>query len=118
MPIIVSRHDYNGFLTNVQRLQLSGLVDEAESTLLGFELTVEERKHANVTRGLRQIIDQCFDAIGDWRKTTVGGVDWQKSSPIGAKLGVEVQVSGRSDMLAVDIMHLKEESITVGSMPD
>lgn len=109
VPIIVSRHDYNGFVTKVQRLQLSALVDEAESTLPSFELFVEERKYANGTKGLRQSIDSGFTATGGWIKTTVGGIDWQKSSPLGAKLGVEVQVSGRSDMLAVDIMHLKEE---------
>jgi hypothetical protein len=44
-----------------------------------------------------------------WRKIASGGIDWQKSSGTGTRLGVEVQVSGRSDMLGVDIMHLKDE---------
>ena len=109
MPVILSRKDYNGFVTKVQRLKLSGLVEEAENTLTDFDLLIEERRYANGTRGLRRIIDTKFEAIGGWTKITVGGIDWQKSSPVGAKLGVEVQVSGRSDMLAVDIMHLKEE---------
>lgn len=108
MPIIPSTHNYNGFVAKVERLGLTGLVDEAEGTLKGWPLLIEERKHANGTRGLRRIIDERFEAVGGWTKTTVGGIDWQKSGTMGPKLGVEVQVSGRSDMLAVDIMHLKD----------
>ena len=54
-------------------------------------------------------IDAAFDELGGWKKLTSGGVDWTKQSDRGATAGVEVQVSGRSDMLAVDIMHLKED---------
>lgn len=36
----------------------------------------------------------------------MGGIDWSKSTDAGAKIGVEVQVSGRSDLLAVDVLHL------------
>jgi hypothetical protein len=109
VPIILQRINYNGFVNKIRRLQLSHLVDEAEESLLNFSLMVEEEAMANGTKGIRQSIDARFQAIGGWTKTTVGGIDWQKSGPTGAKLGVEVQVSGRSDMLAVDIMHLKEE---------
>jgi hypothetical protein len=108
VPLISSRRDFNGFVAKVSRLQLTRLVEEAEGTLQSFQLHIEETKHVNGTKGLRQKIDDGFEAAAGWTKTTVGGIDWQKSSPIGAKLGVEVQVSGRSDMLAVDIMHLKE----------
>lgn len=108
MPIIVTRLDYNGFVTKTQRLHLNPLVDEAENTLLSFTLMIEETQYANGTRGIRQSIDGSFMAIGGWTKTVVGGIDWQKSGDLGAKLGVEVQVSGRSDMLAVDVMHFKE----------
>jgi hypothetical protein len=108
MPVIISRHDYNGFVAKVQRLQLDNILAEAEGTLLTFSLLIEERQRANGTRGLRRSIDEAFYAVGGWTKTAVGGIDWQKSSGIGAKLGVEVQVSGRSDMLAVDVMHFKE----------
>ena len=108
MPTILSRHDFNGFVVKVARLQLSTLVDEAELALTSFALQIEETKHGNGTQGLRQSIDARFVEIGGWTMTKVGGIDWQKSSAIGAKLGVEVQVSGRSDMLAVDIMHFKD----------
>lgn len=108
MPIITVRQDYNGFLIKTGRLQLTPLVNEVEAILTGFQLLIEERQYANGTRGLRQTIDRRFAETGGWTKLVVGGIDWQKSSDVGAKLGVEVQVSGRSDMLAVDVMHFKE----------
>lgn len=57
------------------------------------------------------MIDAAFAKIGGWTKITSGGIDWTKQSAKGTTIGVEVQVSGRSDMLAVDIMHLKERLI-------
>jgi hypothetical protein len=109
VPVISETRDYNGFATKSARLGLDPIVAEATSTLLGFDLFIHEAKHANGTRGLRQQIDAQFEKIGGWKKITVGGIDWSKSGVQGASVGVEVQVSGRSDMLAVDIMHLKEE---------
>lgn len=108
MPIISETRDYNGFAQKVERLGLGKLVAEAASTL-SFPLLVEERKHANGTRELRQTIDAAFKQIGGWRIVKSGGIDWTKASEQGGTVGVEVQVSGRSDMLAVDIMHLKEK---------
>src|SRR5437660_72204 len=115
MPIISSESDYNGFVAKVQRLGLTSLVNEATATVSSFQLSVKEAKHANGTRGLRQTIDQAFESIGGWSKLSSGGIDWKKTNQQGASLGVEVQVSGRSDMLAVDIMHLKEE-LTQGAI--
>jgi hypothetical protein len=109
VPIITHRCDYIGFLAKVERLGLAALVQEAEATLTSFALRVDERRHANGTRGVRRQIDGLFAAMTGWRKIASGGIDWQKSSDTGTRLGVEVQVSGRSDMLAVDIMHLKDE---------
>ena len=106
MPIISETRDFNGFAQKIERLDLVGLVEEAVSTL-DFPLLVEERKHANGTRGLRQEIDGRFKQLGGWKMVKVGGVDWTKGSAKGATIGVEVQVSGRSDMLAVDVIHLK-----------
>jgi hypothetical protein len=103
--------DYNGFANKALRLGLDSLVSEAASTLSGFELLVEERRHANGTRGIRKSIDEGFARIGGWVKVTVGGIDWTKRNQQDATVGVEVQVSGRSDMLAVDIMHLKEKLV-------
>jgi hypothetical protein len=111
LPIVSETIDYNGFLTKASRLGLDDLAAEAAATLSRFQLLIEERKHANGTRGLRQSIDQGFAQLGGWTKIASGGIDWTKQSSRGATVGVEVQVSGRSDMLAVDIMHLKEELV-------
>ena len=108
MPRITKREDYNGFSAKVVRLGLGDLVVEVESAITTFKLLVEETKHANGTRGIRKAIDDEFDRIGGWTKVTVGGTDWSKANDKGGRIGVEVQVSGRSDMLAVDIIHLRE----------
>jgi hypothetical protein len=111
VPIISETRDYNGFAENAQRLGLDGLVAVAVSAVTDFRLFIEERKYANGTRGLRQTIDAGFARLGGWTKIIVGGIDWTKRNVRGASVGVEVQVSGRSDMLAVDIMHLSAELI-------
>jgi hypothetical protein len=111
LPTISETRDYNGFSKKSARLGLNDLVAEAASTLSRFQLLVKELRYANGTRGIRQSIDREFAQIGGWAKVTVGGVDWTKQSQRGATVGVEVQVSGRSDMLAVDIMHLKEKLV-------
>lgn len=77
-----------------------------------FELLIEERKDANGTAGLRDIIDGRFRSAGGWTQKKSGGVDWIKRQAINGRprhicIGVEVQVSGRSDMMAVDLLHLR-----------
>lgn len=111
VPTISRREDYNGFVTKAARLNLGPLVAEAESTLDSFQLSILEEKYVNGTKGLRQWIDAAFDRLGGWKKLTSGGIDWTKQGTGGSTIGVEVQVSGRSDMLAVDIMHLKEKML-------
>jgi hypothetical protein len=107
MPTISETRDFDGFVAKVERLGLGGLVAEVMSTL-DFPLLVEEKKHANGTQGLRKLIDSRFGAIGGWTKISSGGMDWKKENENAATVGVEVQVSGRSDLLAVDIMHLTQ----------
>lgn len=108
MPTISETRDYNGVDEKIRRLKLSDLVAETIDVVTGLQLVVEERKHANGTRGLRQTIDLGFESLGGWQKIVSGGIDWRKQSAQGSSIGVEVQVSGRSDMLAVDILHLGE----------
>lgn len=109
VPTISETRDYNGFAEKVRRLGLDKLVAEATAAVTGFSLLVEERHLANGTQGLRKTIDAAFETFGGWKKKPVGGVDWSKSNERGASVGVEVQVSGRSDMLAVDVLHLSAE---------
>lgn len=104
-------HDFNGFRQKTSRLKLEGLVAEVEHAIGSVPVFIEEARHANGTKGIRRSIDAEFGAIAGWLKVTTGGVDWTKTTKRGATVGVEVQVSGRSDMLAVDIMHLKERLV-------
>jgi len=57
------------------------------------------------------MIDIEFEARGGWEKTASGGIDWTKklryNQTILVRLGVELQVSARSDMLIRDIVHLR-----------
>ena len=115
MPRITHRLSYNGFDAKVERLKLADLLDEVVSAVTGFNLYVEEEKHANGTRQIRKAIDAQFDATGGWTKIASGGVDWSKGNERGSKMGVEVQVSGRSDLLAVDLLHLRGE-LNAGQM--
>ena len=109
MPRITDRISYNGFDTLVSRHRLDPLVDEVEDVITGFTLAVMPTKHANGTKPIRVSFDQGFMACGGWQQKPSGGVDWSKSGPKGGRLGVEVQVSGRSDLLAVDVLHLMGE---------
>ena len=112
LPIITETRDYNGFVEKARRLGLEPLVAEATATLTGFKLLIEERPLANGTYWIRKPIDDGFAAFGGWVKKPVGGIDWTKQNVAGgATIGVEVQVSGRSDMLAVDVLHLAEALI-------
>lgn len=109
MPIITQVRDYDGFVTKAMRLDLMRLVDEAVHAITSFQLALEESKFANGTRGIRQSIDQGFELAGSWQKAVTGRVDWRKTNSRGASVGAEVQVSGRSDLLAVDVLHLKTD---------
>ena len=109
MPRITQRISYNGFDTLVSRHGLDDLVSEVERVITGFTLTVQPAKHANGTKPIRLSLDQGFKSYGGWQQKPTGGVDWSKSGPKGGSLGVEVQVSGRSDLLAVDVLHLMGE---------
>lgn len=111
MPTISDIRDYNGFSTKAARLGLKPLVEEVASVVTDFRLLVAEEKQANGTKWIRQEIDRGFAGIPGWTKIASGGIDWTKTNRKGATVGVEVQVSGRSDMLAVDIMHLKEDLV-------
>lgn len=109
MPRISDRVSFNGFDTQVNRLGLQPLLDEIEEVVTGFDLLVAEKRHANGTRGLRRHLDAGFASTLGWEKIASGGIDWSKTDTNGRRLGVEVQVSGRSDMVAVDLLHLQTE---------
>ena len=109
MPRITHRISYNGFDKLVSRHGLDALVSEIEGVITGFTLAVEPTKHANGTQPIRISLDEGFKSCGGWTQKPTGGVDWSKSGSQGGSVGVEVQVSGRSDLLAVDVLHLMGE---------
>lgn len=102
---------YDGILEKSARLGLLPLLDEIRKIVGGFDLRVEERRDANGAAVVRELIDNRFVAAGGWTKKQTGGVDWIKCHTVNGTsvcIGVEVQVSARSDMLVMDIYHLRE----------
>jgi len=85
---------------------------ECRAILEGLEVVLEERKDANGGKALRELIDARFDAVGGWEVQKTGGIDWKKASAHGESnpmLGVEIQVSARSDLVVRDVIHLRNE---------
>ena len=115
MPKIAAEKWFNGAEERRARLGLGPLFDELIQILTGFELLVEERRDANGAAEIRSIFDSRFLLAEGWTKKQTGGVDWTKCRAINSTsvcLGVEVQFSGRSDLVIVDVVHLREELIS------
>jgi len=57
------------------------------------------------------LIDAAFARYPDWVAAKSGDIDWIKrlryNQTIVSRMGVEIQVSGRSDLLARDIVHIR-----------
>ena len=121
MPKIVEEVYYDGARERIGRLGLTPLVDEVRSVLKGFELLVKEHKDSNGGAAVRKLIDGQFDSLGGWTKKVSGEMDWIKCKIVNGTsvcIGVEVQVSARSDLLVMDMIHLnaafREGRIDVG----
>ena len=109
---------YDGVLEKIARLGLLPLLDEVRRVIGDFELLVEESRDSNGGAALREILDNRFTEARGWTKKQTGGVDWTKCHQVNGTtvcIGVEVQVSARSDMLVMDIQHLRE-SMTAGAI--
>lgn len=109
MPRIVEEVYYDGARERVTRLGLSPLVEEIKEIISGFKLLVHEEKDANGGAAVRKLLDGRFQDRGGWTKKVSGDIDWSKCHMAnGTKVcvGVEVQVSARSDLLVVDMIHL------------
>jgi len=102
---------YDGAREKVCRLGLADLLLEVQDVLLSMEVRLKEEKDANGAAVLRKMIDAEFEGRGGWEKITAGGIDWTKklryNQSVLVRLGVELQVSARSDMLIRDIVHLR-----------
>lgn len=84
---------------------------ELQEILLSIEVKVFNKKQENGAGYVRELIDKKFSEYEDWIKSTSGDIDWIKriryNQSIVSRIGVEIQVSGRSDLLARDIVHIR-----------
>ena len=114
MPKIVEERYFDGAEQIVQRLGFDELLSEIRTILTDFQLLILEAKDANGAGTLRKLIDARFKAADGWVQKKTGGVDWMKQQAINSKpryicIGVELQVSGRSDLISVDLIHLRTQ---------
>ena len=61
---------------------------------------------------LREMIDDALREVGDWTNSASGDIDWVKCRivrKVRACVGVEVQVSARSDLIFRDIVHFQKQ---------
>ena len=106
------------------RLGLSHIFLELLEILVPTEIRVLNEKQANGAGRVRELIDDRFGEYEDWVQSKSGDVDWVKrfryNQTIVSRMGVEIQVSGRSDLLARDIIHirnsLQDSHIDVGTI--
>jgi hypothetical protein len=111
---IVDQRFYNGAGERIRRLGLTPLWNELAEILQGFTLRVLEKRDSNGGAVIREMIDARFAASGGWKVKKSGGVDWTICRTVNGTevcLGVEVQFSGRSDLLIVDVAHLRDRII-------
>lgn len=114
MPRITEEQPYNGVLTRVKCLGLESLLDEIRTVLTGFDLHVKEEKDANGGAAVRKMLDARFMQHQNWKSKKSGDIDWTKCQTInGARVcvGVEIQFSARSDLIVMDIIHLRKALI-------
>jgi hypothetical protein len=111
MPTIDEEKAYDGAEERINRLGLGPLLEEIRSILTGFSLLVKEAKDANGGAAVRKLVDAEFVKAGDWTKKQTGDVDWTKCKIVNGTrvcIGVEIQFSARSDLLVVDLIHLRK----------
>lgn len=114
---IVAKEFYNGAKERIDRLGID-MFEEVIKLLEETKLFVLEEKDKNSGAVVRELIDAAFQQAEGWVKVQTGDVDWRKSRKIDGSevaIGVEVQVSARSDLVVIDIMHLRD-AIEKGSI--
>lgn len=101
---------------------MADLFLEVQQIIFETAISLLEESEANGAAAVREALDASFDKTKTWKQTKTGGVDWAKQHRYNSKfvtqLGVEIQVSARSDLLIRDIVHLRnslqEGQIDVG----
>ncbi len=108
MPKIVEEQHYDGARERIARLGLGPLLQELRGILTGFPLQVKEERDANGGAAVRRLIDSRFP--DSWTNVQAGDIDWTKCHTVNGTrvcLGVEIQMSARSDLLVIDVIHLR-----------
>lgn len=102
---------YGGGRQKICRLGLADLFLELQEIILRTHVVLEESSKANGAAGIREALDASFENGEDWVGIKAGGIDWIKrvryNQSFLARLGVEIQVSARSDLLIRDVVHLR-----------
>ncbi|HIE32989.1 MAG TPA: hypothetical protein EYP81_02935 [Thermodesulfobacteriaceae bacterium] len=102
---------YGGARQAITHLGLSSLFIEILEIIFKTKIFLLEEKNANSAQVVREKLYQTFKAHGNWKKGKAGEIDWMKklkfNETIVVIVGVEVQVSARSDLLIRDIVHLR-----------
>ena len=115
MAKIISVKAYDGADKKTQRLGLQPLVEEVTRLIESTKFRVREEKRDNGAAAIRELLDATFQAAGDWLPKKSGDVDWSKCKVVNGTrvcVGVEIQVSARSELLYKDILHLKNRIVT------
>ena len=108
MPKIVEEYYYNGAKERIARLGLAPILEDLRMILTRFSLQVEEKRDANGGAAVRRLIDGRFPKV--WKNVAAGDIDWTRCHTINGTrvcIGVEIQMSARSDLLVVDVIHLR-----------
>lgn len=102
---------YGGARQAITHLGLSSLFLEILEIIFKTKILLLEERNANSGQVVREKIDQTFSSQENWKKGRAGEIDWIKrlkfNETIVVVVGVEVQVSARSDLLIRDIVHLR-----------
>ena len=112
MTRIVKEEYFDGSKQKIERLGLWPLINEIKSAITSFKLEIKKEIHANGSATLRELIDKALRDVGDWTNSASGDVDWIKCRVIdGVRVcvGVEVQMSARSDLIFRDIVHFQKQ---------
>jgi hypothetical protein len=112
LPKITDEVPFGGAAERIARLGLTPLYEEVKALIGGFPLLVEEKKNANGGKAVRVMLDAQFELrrASGWSKRQTGAVDWTKCRVVNGTricLGVEVQMSARSDLIIIDLIHLR-----------
>ena len=92
----------------ITKLGLSNL--EIQDIIFNTKVFLEEATDANGGAEVRKMLDDGFHNKKEWEKKVTGGIDWVKSVKYkehSGKIGVEIQVSARSDLLIRDLTYPK-----------